>query len=128
MVVLLTNLINKSITLHTFADIWKNVIVVPAQKSKQSSSLTNFQPIFILPVFSKVLEKVAFNQGVNHFTTHDLFSNKQSCFRSGYSIQDLLLYVTGAWLKAIDSGQLVGTIFWTQLIKAFDCINYDILL
>ena len=87
MVVLLTNLINKSITLHTFPDIWKNVIVVPAQKSKQSSSLTNFQPISILPVFSKVLEKVVFNQVVNHFTTHDLFSNKQSCFHSEYSIR-----------------------------------------
>ena len=49
--------------------------MVPAQNSKQNSSLTNFRPIFILPVFSKVLEKVAFNRVVNHFTTHDLFLN-----------------------------------------------------
>ena len=30
--------------------------MVPVQKSKQSSSLTNFWPISILPVFSKVLK------------------------------------------------------------------------
>ena len=40
----------------------------------------------------------------------------------------MLLYVTDAWLKATDSGQFVGDIFWTQLIKAFDYINHDILL
>ena len=44
----LLSLINKSITLHTFPDIWKNAIVVPVQKSKQSSSLSNFRPISIL--------------------------------------------------------------------------------
>ena len=56
-----------------------------------------------------------------------IFSNKQSGFRSGYSTQDVLLYVTDAWLKAIDSGQVVGAIFW-DLAKIFDCINHDILL
>ena len=56
MAVLLTRLINKSITSHTFPDTWKNVVVVPVQKSTQSSSLSNFRPISILSVFSKVLE------------------------------------------------------------------------
>ena len=55
MAVLLTRLINKSITLHAFPDTWKNAIVVLVQKSTQSSSLSNFRPISILPVFSKGL-------------------------------------------------------------------------
>ena len=91
--------------------------MVPVQKSKQSSSLSNFRPISILSAFSKVLEKVVFNQVVNHFTTHYLFSNKQSGFYSGYSTQDVLLYATDAWLKAIDNGQFVGAIF-LNLAKA----------
>ena len=37
----------------------------------------------------------------------------------GYSKQDVLLYVTDAWLKAIDSGQFVGATF-LDLGKAFD--------
>ena len=53
MAVLLTRLINKSITLHVFPAIWKNAVVVPVKKSVQSSSLSNFRPISILPVFSK---------------------------------------------------------------------------
>ena len=49
---LLTRLINKSITLHAFPDAWKNAIVVPVQKSTQSSSLSNFYPIPILATCS----------------------------------------------------------------------------
>lgn len=51
MAILLTKLINKSITSKTFPDIWKTAVVIPVQKSNQNSSLSNFRPISILPVF-----------------------------------------------------------------------------
>ena len=90
--------------------------MTPVQKSNQSSLLSNFCPISILPVFSKVSERVVFDQVVNYFTTHDLFSNRQSGFHNGYSTQDVLLHVSDSWLiKAIDTGQYVGAIFWTWL-------------
>ena len=101
MAVLLTRLINKSITLHAFPDVWKNAIVVPVHKSTQSSSLSNFRPISILPVFSKVLERVVYDQIVDHFTTYNLFSNRQSGFRARYSTQNVLLHVSDSWLGAI---------------------------
>ena len=78
MAVLLTKLIHQSIRSHTFPDVWKNAVVTPVQKSNQSSSLSNFRPISVLPVFSKVLERVVFDQVVYHFNRHNLFSNKQS--------------------------------------------------
>ena len=51
MAILLTKLINKSITSNTFPDIWKSAVVIPVQKSTQNSSLSNFRPISILPKF-----------------------------------------------------------------------------
>ena len=104
MAVILTDLINKSITDITFLIFGKMLLWY---QFKNLASLSNFHPITstILPVFSKLLEKVVFNQLqlVNHFTTYDLVSNKQSGFRNGYSTQDALLcYVTDAWLKEID--------------------------
>ena len=68
MAILLTIHINKSITSKTFPDIWKTAVVMPVQKSNQNSSLSNFHPISILPVFSKILERIVFNQFVHHFT------------------------------------------------------------
>jgi len=120
--ILVSKLINKSIASKTFPDIWENAVVIPVQKSNQNRSLSNFHPISILPVFSKVLERVDF---VNHFIRHHLFSNKQSGFRAGYSTQDMLLHVSGSWLRAIDAGQYAeGALF----LKAFDCVNQNILL
>ena len=127
MAMLLTKLINKSIISQTFPDIWKNAVVTQVQKSNQNCSLSNFRPISVLPVFSKILERVVFDQLVSHFTCYNLFSNKQSGFRAGYSTQDVLLHVSESWLRAIDVGQYVGAIF-LDLTKAFDCVNHNILL
>ena len=127
MAVLLTKLINKSIRSCTFPDTWKTAVVIPVQKSNQSSSLSNYRPISVLPVFSKVLERVVFNQIVAHFNSHHLFSMKQSGFRPGHSTQDVLLHCSNSWLQAMDAGQYVGAIF-LDLAKAFDCVNHDILL
>ena len=51
---LLTGVINKS----TFPSHWKYAVVTPVLKSKNNSALTNFRPISVLPVFSKILECV----------------------------------------------------------------------
>jgi len=79
-----------------------NAVVTAAQKSNQSSSLSNFlqfQSLFS----SKVLERVVFDQVVYHFNRHKLFSNKQSDFQPGHSTQDVLLHVNDSWLRAIDN-------------------------
>ena len=127
MALLLTKLINKSVLSSTIPDCWKVAIVTPILKSQNSNSLSNFHPISVLPVFSKILEQVVSDLIVAHFCKHDLFSEKQSGFHNGYSTQDVLLHVTDSFLGAIDSGHYVGTIF-LDLAKAFDCVNHDILL
>jgi len=76
--------------------------------SAEICSLSNFY----FTSFSKVLERVVYDQLVNHFTRHHLFSIKQSGFRAGYSTQDVLLYVSESWLWAIDAGQFVGATFF----------------
>ena len=107
MSVLLTRLINKSITSHTFPDIWKNAVVVPVQKSNQSSSLSNFCPISILPVFSKVLERVVYDQVVNHFTVHNLFQTGNLAFVLG-----ILPKMCCCMSVIHGSGQLIPDSMW----------------
>ena len=124
---LLTRVINQSISSCTFPSPWKCAVVTPVQKSKNSSALTNFRPISVLPVFSKILECVIHDQLVSYFLQYDLFSPYQSGFRPRHSTQDVLLYVVDSWRKAIDARKYVVAGF-LDLAKAFDCINHDILL
>ena len=124
---LLMRIINQSISLCTFPNSWKYAIITLVQKSKNSSALMNFCPILVLPVFSKILERVFHDQLVSYFLQYDLFSPYQSGFQPGHSMQDVLLYVVDSWRKAIDARKFVVAGF-LDLAKAFDCVNHEILL
>ncbi len=121
-------IINRSLDSGIVPDIWKRAIITPIQKKRNVyDHLSNYRPISILPIFSKVLEKIVQSQLQIHLSNHDLLSYCQSGFRSQYSTQDLLLYITDSWKRAIDNKELVGAVF-LDLSKAFDSINHSILL
>ena len=47
-------------------------MVTPIQKTKESTKLTNFHPISVLPVLSKVLERVVYDQLISYLLKHNL--------------------------------------------------------
>ena len=50
-----------------------------------------------------------------------------SGFRKGYNTQHCLLLMIEKWKKALDNKKLAGAIL-TDLSKAFDCINHELLV
>ena len=93
-----------SIYSATFPVLWKRAIITLVQKCSKNSALTIFCPISVLPVMSKLLEKIFHNQLLGHINTFDLLSISQSGFCPEYSIDDVLIHVTKSWRKAIDDG------------------------
>ena len=104
-------MINKCIESSSVLFQWKQAIVIPVPKCKQCISLTSFRPISVLPTLPKVLERVLYNQIQSYIVRYDILCAHQSGFRSGYSMQDVLLHVTDKWLKAIDEGKYTGAVF-----------------
>ena len=51
----------------------------------------------------------------------------QSGFRSGHSTETALTLMTERWLKAINDGNIVGTIM-IDFRKAFDLVDHDLLI
>ena len=125
---LVTRLVNLSITSGIFPDSWKCAVVTP---TKDSAELTNFRPISVLPVLSKILERVVYNQlassVVSYFLQYDLLFDRQSGFCPNYLTQDVLPYATDSWRRAIDDSKFTTAAF-LDISKAFDCVNHDILL
>ena len=62
----ITNLVNLPIQTNIFLESWNTAIITPVYKSGKKDSANNYRPIAILPVASKILEKVVAEQLMEH--------------------------------------------------------------
>ena len=54
--------------------------VVSVHKKEEKILLKNYRPISLLPIFSKILERVIYNSLFNHFVRNKLSTPSQSGF------------------------------------------------
>ena len=78
----------------TFPEDWKKSNVVPIHKKQFKNLIKNYRPISLLPIFSKILERLIFNSMFNFFRQNNLFTKYQSNFIPGDSCVAQLLSVT----------------------------------
>ena len=124
----LKHIFNMSLRNHVFPDCWKNANVVPIFKNKgDPSDPTNYRPVSLLNVFSKVMEKCIHKHVFNYFLEHRIISPVQSGFMSGDSTVNQLLYVYDFICKSLDEGSEVRIIF-CDISKAFDRVWHGGLL
>ena len=63
-----------------FPDDWKKRNVVPVHKKKSTNLIKNYRPISLLPIFSKIFERLIFYSLYNYFMHNKLFTKCQSGF------------------------------------------------
>ena len=82
----------------------------------------------VLPILSKVSEKLAHCQFVDYITTSKRLSEHQSGNRKCHSTETALLHVTVDLLMSIAYKSEVSALVLLDMSKAFDSIRHDILL
>ena len=102
-------------------------IVLPIFKSGDKDDIGNYRPISIISAISKVFGRLVHDQFYTYLSSNQLIIPYQSGFRSTFSTLTSLLESTNDWCVNIDRGLLNGVVF-IDLRKAFDTIDYDILL
>ena len=122
----LAALFNTSIETSQFPDSWKVARVTPIFKEGDKTEKSNYRPISVLPVISRLFEKLVFDQLYQHMKENHLFSPDQSGFLRLHSTLTCLLTNTEEWYNGLDLGQLVGLVF-IDLKKAFDTVDHEIL-
>jgi len=121
----LTDCINTPINDCAFPEELKAATVLPAFQSKESYLKSNYRPISVLPLVSKIFDRKICGQMQSYFRA--LISNLLSGFQEGYSTQHALFWVIETWKQCLDSRGFVGTMVM-DLSKAYDCIPHDLLI
>ena len=121
----LTSIFNRSITLCEFPSMWKRARVVPVHKSGDKATIKNYRPISILPVFSKIFERLIFDRLFSQISQY--VSPLQHGFVPRRSTTTNLMIKTEFIANALDQQGQVDVVY-TDFRKAFDTIDIDVTL
>ena len=123
----LTFIFNMCFRQGTFPKSWKIATVIPLPKEGDLSQCTNFRPISLLPLPSKVLEQIIHHR-VNTFCEENNILNEfQGGFRKNHSTTATVAQFTDNLYNAINDQNHSITTF-IDFYKAFDTVNHKILL
>ena len=105
------------------------LILLRFTKKNDKKLLTNYRPISLLSVCSKIFEKLIFNNIYNHLISDNLITSNQSGFRPGDSTTNQLLYIVHEIHSSFDHNMSreVRHVF-LDISKAFDKVWHEGLL
>ena len=90
----ITNMINLSLESGVFVSDWKEALLKPLlKKCGLDIAFNNFRLVSNLPYVSKLLEKAAANQLIDHMTTNYLHMPLQSAYKQNHSTESALLKI-----------------------------------
>lgn len=122
----LTHIINTCLSSNVFPDEWKIAKILPLPKKRDPVEYNDLRPISILPVLSKLLEKIMYAQIIIHVNKYNVLPSYQSGFRTKHSCATALLTILDDILEATDRGESTALIL-IDYSKAFDTINHHLL-
>ena len=122
-----SQIIDESFQSGIFPDKMKLAKVIPLFKKGCSVTASNYRPISLLSVFSKITEKVMYKRLHDFLGKHSILYSFQFGFRESHSINHALVSMTETIKNSLDNRKFGCGIF-LDLQKAFDTVNHSILL
>ena len=123
----ITHIINLSIYTQIFPTLWKKSKIIPLHKKEDLLNPKNYRPVAIIPIFSKVLERVILNQMVAYITENNLIHPNHHAYRANHNTTTALLQMYDMWLDNLEKKDMAGVCF-LDMSAAFDIVDHPLLL
>lgn len=123
----LSKLFNRSILSGVFPRTLKKAIIVPIFKEGEKNVISNYRPISLLSVISKLLEKVMHIRILKFLEKTEFLASNQYGFIPKKSVDLALIQHMGDIVDGAESGNKVIAVY-CDIRRAFDTVNHEILL
>ena len=123
----LANFFNKFMEDGKFPSILKTGMISPIYKKDDPQIMSNYRPVSVIPIFSKIFEKIIYCRLYDFLVSMNVIYNNQFGFRKNHSTSHAVNYSVSKLLGEIEKRQHVIGIF-IDLSKAFDTIHHQKLL
>ena len=123
----LKGLFNNCLRLCIFPNELKIAKVTPLFKLGNINDMSNYRPISILPVLSKILEKIIYKRLADFFTVNNVLNEAQFGFRQSHSTIQAVQTAVNSIVNTMNTSSYCMGIF-IDFSKAFDTIRHDISL
>ena len=99
--------------------------IIPIFKSGDECTFTNYRPVSVLPVFSKIMERLMYDRLISYMPKHNILFEYQFGFQKGKSTPMALITLVDRITEALDNGDYVVGVF-LDFSKAFDTVDHAI--
>ena len=123
----LTHIVNLSLSTQKFPSSWKKSKIIPLHKKDDKLNPKNYRPVAIIPIFSKILERIVFNQMIEYVTANQLLHPNHHAYRAHHNTTTALIQLYDVWVEAVQNGELAGVCF-LDMSAAFDIVDHSLLL
>ena len=125
----ITNIVNSSLISGVFPEILKQAIITPVLKKTNldPNTLKQYRPVSNIKFISKIIEKAASCQGIDHVDSNNLGEKFQSSYKKTHCTESALLKVKNDLLQSFDDNKAVLMVL-LDMSAAFDKVDHALFL
>lgn len=126
LVPIFTHFVNVSFETGIFPESLKFARITPVHKGESKFEKTNYRPISVLNVDSKIFEKCIYDRLYSFLEKNNYLNKLQFGFLKRSNTAAAIINFITRILSNLNDGRFVASMF-LDLAKAFDCLNHSLL-
>jgi len=104
-------------------DSWRTAHIVPVFKKGAAGDISNYRPISLTSVASKIMERIVTSEILDHLYLDNIMSSAQHGFLRRRSTCTKLLECFNDWTVCVQSRQQTAIVY-IDFAKAFDVVSH----